>query len=283
MRARRAGSSRATAPRSRRPPYRQGRSPCWRSRRWAPACPSACGSSGAATGRARSGSSSPLAALGFFGTLALRLAPPAWETGNRASEFLFVGLAFILACAAAAALRRRADRRPARVLVSAGVALLLVGGIISGWPWDAQLARPMRIAAGGGTIVSPPLGMAEWAHERTGDGRFAAAIADAGLLLDPGDQVAIAGTAPDIEDIVDEESLEGWELPLLRENDIRYFVADRREHSGDTLRGYFFARRGSSVRELAPKSLISKFNDVPGAARVYTNGTITVFDLRARR
>jgi hypothetical protein len=224
-----------------------------------------------------------LAAIGFFGTLALRLTPPAWETGNRASEFLFIGLAFVLACAATAALRRWADRRLARPLVGAGVALLLVGGIISGWPWDAQLSRPMRVAAGGGTIVSPPLGMAEWAHDRTGDARFAAAIADAGLLLAPGDKVAVAGTSPDVEDIIDSEALEGWELPLLRENDFRYVVADRRQFSGDALRGYFFAHRGSLADEMKPTSLIAKFNRVPGAARVYTNGSITVFDLRARR
>ncbi|MDQ2631615.1 MAG: hypothetical protein M3Y75_11700, partial [Actinomycetota bacterium] len=45
-----------------------------------------------------------IAAVAFFGTLALRLAPLAWETGNRLSEFLFVGLAFTLSCAFAAAL-----------------------------------------------------------------------------------------------------------------------------------------------------------------------------------
>ncbi|HET9185609.1 MAG TPA: hypothetical protein VFN82_05645, partial [Solirubrobacterales bacterium] len=45
-------------------------------------------------------------AIGFFGTLALRLTPPAWETGNRASEFLFVGLAFVLSLATLWALSR---------------------------------------------------------------------------------------------------------------------------------------------------------------------------------
>src|SRR5262249_10691259 len=36
-----------------------------------------------------------LAALGFFGVLALRVAPSAWELANRLEEFLFVGLAFV--------------------------------------------------------------------------------------------------------------------------------------------------------------------------------------------
>ena len=56
-----------------------------------------------------------VAALAFFGALALRFAPAAWETGNRAGEFFFIGLAFVVVsapargCCAAAAnrLRRR--------------------------------------------------------------------------------------------------------------------------------------------------------------------------------
>jgi hypothetical protein len=224
-----------------------------------------------------------IAAVGFFGTLTLRLTPPAWETGNRASEFLFIGLAFILAGTALAMLRRWEDRRRARLAVTACLALVLVGGAISGWPWDSQLAQPMRITADGRSIVSPPLGMAEWANERVRHGRFAAAISDAGLLLSPGNQVALTGTSPDVEDLINEENLQGWELPLLRHHHLRYVVADRRAVSNDTLRGYFFAREGSPAAALEPKGVITKFNHVPDVARVYTNGTITVFDIRGRR
>jgi hypothetical protein len=40
-----------------------------------------------------------IAAVGYFSTLGLRLVPSAWEIGNRASEFLFIGLALITALA----------------------------------------------------------------------------------------------------------------------------------------------------------------------------------------
>jgi len=223
-----------------------------------------------------------LGSLGFFGTLALRLTPPAWETGNRASEFLFIGLAFVLACATVAGLQRWGSRRLARPLAAASIALVVVGGAISGWPWDAQLAQPIRVAADGRAIVSPPLATAEWARDQVPGGRFAAGIADAGLLLSPGNKVAMAGTNPDIEDIIDGEKLEGWELPLLRDNNLRYVVADRRAVNDDTLRGYFFAYPGSPTAEREPKSVIAKFNGVRGAARIYTNGSITVFDLEAQ-
>ncbi len=221
-----------------------------------------------------------LAAIAFFATLVLRLAPAAWETANRASEFLFVGLAFVLACASVEALRRWSDRR-GRALLAAGIGLVLVGGAISGWPWDSQLARPLRAAAAGGTISSPPLALAQWA-EGLPDGRFAATTADAGLLLDPGGKMVLTGSSPDVEDVLEEEGLSDWMLPLLRENGVRYIAVDRREVSSDSLRGYYFSRRDHD-EQLLPTSVSAKFNEVPGIARVYTNGPITVFDLGAKR
>ncbi len=225
-----------------------------------------------------------LAALGFFATLALRLAPAAWETGNRASEFLFIGLAFVLAGVGLETWRPR--RRPwaGRALLAGCLGVVLVGGAISGWPWDVQLARPMQASAEGRTISSPPLAMAKWAKEQVEGGRFAAPVADARMLLDPGDHPAIAGESPDIVDVVENPVLEGWELPLLRENDLRYVVVDRRELAADGIRGYFFTTDGAGYDEkLLPRSVITKFDAVPGAARIYANGPIAVYDLEGRR
>jgi len=225
-----------------------------------------------------------LAALGFFGTLALRLAPAAWETGNRASEFLFIGLAFVLACAGLETWRPAGRPWLGRALLTACLGVVLVGGAISGWPWDAQLAHPLRASAEGRTIVSPPLGMAEWAGQNIADGRFAAPVADARLLLVPGGHVALAGSSPDVADIVEKPTLEGWEMPLLRKQNLRYVVVDRRPTSGDGIRGYFFSPDGSPGEgEYLPSSTVTKFARLPGVARIYSNGAISVFDLRARR
>ena len=124
--------------------------------------------------------------------------------------------------------------------------------------------------------------MAEWARDLPGEPRFAASTADAALLLDTGGKPAIEGTSPDVEDILDEEELASWMLPLLRRNDIRYVAVDRREVSSDTLRGYYFSRRDRD-EGMRPRSVSAKFNQVPGISRVYTNGPITVFDLGAER
>jgi hypothetical protein len=225
-----------------------------------------------------------IAALGFFGTLALRLAPQAWETGNRLSEFLFIGLAFVLAGVGLENWRPRSRPWLGRAALAGCLGVILVGGAISGWPWDAQLARPVRAKAEGHTIVSPPLALAEWARDHVDEGHFAAPVADARLLLDPGNQVAIAGESPDVKDIVEGDALVGWELPLLRENDLRYVVVDRREVAGDGVRGYFFTTDGAGFDEkLLPRSAATKFEALPKAARIYSNGPITVFDMEGLR
>lgn len=224
-----------------------------------------------------------LAAIAFFASLGLRLAPPAWETGNRLSEFLFIGLAFTIAAALLALLARHGRRPWARPAAAAAVSLFLVGGAISGWPWDSQLARPLRIEAGGRTLPSPSLSAAEWAAKRIEGGRFAATNAGAGLLLVPGGKFAKAGSSPAIEDILDAEFLDGWELPLLREHGLRYLVADRRYSSADTLRGHFFETEAPTDDTYKDRSTTVKFNHLPRASRIYTNGPVTIFDLEGRR
>ena len=174
-----------------------------------------------------------VAALAFFATLALRLAPAAWETGNRAGEFLFVGLAFVLAYAGLATIRHWPARpRLTRGLLAAAISLALIGDAISGWPWDAQLSRPLKISAEGNTIVSPPLAMAEWASRNISNGRFAAPTADANLLLVPGDKSVLTGPYPDVEDILEDPDLAGGQLPLLCGR-----VAVGGSQQGDEIRG----------------------------------------------
>jgi hypothetical protein len=221
------------------------------------------------------------AAVVFFGALFLRFAPAAWETGNRAGEFLFIGLAFVGIYGAAHLLDGRSRLPRPQVTLTAGLAVVLVGGAISGWGWDVQLARPMKVDAGGRPIGSEPVALAEFADRRLAGARLAAPEADARMLLSPGRQVAFGGQGPDVEHIVGEPRLAPWMLPVLARHHLPYVVADRRKKSSDTLRGYYFPVPGSYGEELLPAGVVHKFARIP-AGRVWDSGRIVLFDLRDR-
>jgi hypothetical protein len=222
-----------------------------------------------------------LAALCFFGALALRFAPAAWETGNRAGEFLFLGLAFVVAYAVLLALEARRSESWRRGAIACGLAVVTIGGAISGWPWDSQLAKPIRVRAEGNEIVSEPLGLARWASTHLPGRRFAAPEADGRLLFTPGNLVALTGQGPDIEDIVAEPDFPGWQRRILGNHRLRYVVADRRLIAKDNVRGYFFTVPGFGDNRLLAKGVINKFARLP-AARVYDSGRIVLFDLEDR-
>jgi hypothetical protein len=222
-----------------------------------------------------------LASLGFFAALVLRFAPAAWETGNRAGEFLFLGLAFVVTYGAAELLRAGPNLRRRRLLLVAGLGIVLVGGAISGWPWDVQLARPLKVTAEERRIVSEPLALAEWAKRRFSGHRFAAPEADARMLMAPGGQIAFGGQGPDVEDIVSTPQLAPWQLPVLRRHHLPYVVADRRQISSDTLRGYYFEIPGQEGEELYPPDVVHKFSKIP-AGRLWDSGRIVLYDLESR-
>lgn len=221
------------------------------------------------------------AAVVFFAALTLRFAPAAWETGNRAAGFLFIGLAFVAIYGAAEVLRRGPNLLRRRLLLTGALGIILVGGAISGWPWDVQLARPMKASSDGTEIESEPLALAEWAAERLDGSRFATPEADSRVLLEPGGQVAFAGQGPDIEDIVDEPTLAPWQLPLLKRHHLPYLLADRRLNSEDNLRGQYFTVPGQYGDLLRGKEVVHKFSRIP-LGRVWHSGRLVLFNLRDR-
>lgn len=225
-----------------------------------------------------------VAAAGFFGTLALRFAPAAWETANRASEFLFLGLALVVALSGL-------DRwSPARLpwlgggLTAACLAIVFAGGTIAGWSPDLRLAQPYRINAGGKGIEPEGRQLASWVIRRLGPGRhFAASSSDARLLASYAQAIAIEGESPNVKDVLQTSTLPGWELALLRRNRLRYVVIDRRRSSFDNLAGYFFATKQqlATAGALYPSAVVDKFDRVR-VSRIYDSGNVVVFDLGPR-
>ena len=230
-----------------------------------------------------------IAAVAFFATLSLRFISSAWETGSRAAEFLFIGLAFVVAFAYLFFYSWVTDNRPSRARLGHGAlslafGIVVIGGAIAGWPWDARLQEPLRVKAEGGVIESEPLTAARWAAREIPDGRFAASSVQARLMLAQGDTYADAEGAPDIEDVLITEDLEAWNLPYMRELNLRYVVSDqRRRHNA--IDGYWFSNTpafGGPEDVYSYVSTLKWERQVGQSARIYDSGYVVIHDLEAR-
>lgn len=216
-----------------------------------------------------------LGALAYLGTLPLRLVPAAWETASRASGFLFVGVALVVALGGVWLL----ERRPAssRGPIAAAAVLLVAGGVIAGWPASLRQAQTFRTTAGGRTIEPQGVAAARWSRDVLGPRiRVAAEDADARLFLVYGDQTAFQGVNPDYRDLLRAPTLEPWQTSLLRSERITLVVADRREVSGDNIAGYFFDRGTPRLRDRATAAKFERAD----VDRIYDSGDLVIFDVR---
>jgi hypothetical protein len=218
-----------------------------------------------------------LASVAFFGLAALRLAPGAWETAERASEFLFIGLGFVLA---QTGLHRWSPRwMPwlGRFATAVFVSIIFAGGVIAGTPPSLRLSQPYLIRAGGHTIAPQGRQLAHWAAANLGPGtRYAAGDADARFLDTYAGGYAVTNKAFDVDGILQAPGSAPWQFKSLAKTGAAYVIADRQTTSYGDSRGYFFARRGSA--ELLPVGVARKY-DRHGADRLYDSGAIKVYRL----
>lgn len=222
------------------------------------------------------------AGLGYLAMLSLRLVPRAWEVGNRASEFLFLGVAFALALVAV----RGADLfRPflARAVVTGVVVIVFAGGVIAGWPRDLRLGLPYRVVAGSRVLEPQGAAAARWSRSRLGAGRrFAADESNARLLMARG-QFAFAGRTFSLDEMLEEERLAPWMVDVLRDLRVRYVAVDRRRIRTDRLAAYFFSSPRAAGAGLFHRASYEKFIRQPGVSKIFDGGDIAIYDLRGLR
>jgi hypothetical protein len=216
--------------------------------------------------------------VAYLGVLFLRFVPRAWEIGNRASEFLFVGVALMLAFASVRAVAVL-PRGVGRAAVAGAAALLLAGGVIAGSPTDLRLSLPYRVDVGGRVLVPQGTTAARWARANLGEERhFLADPSNARLALSQG-EVAFAGGNPNLNDVLRQPLLAPWMVDQLREHKVSFLVMDRRQISQNQSFGnYFFSPRAERLGLFSAASY-AKFDRQPGMSKVYDSGNISIYDL----
>ena len=225
------------------------------------------------------------AALTYFAVLGLRLSPAAWETGNRASEFLFIGLAFVLAFAVQELWDRQRAPRLSRTMVLGGIAIIFVGGIIAGWTPTLRLSLPLWVNVENVVIEPQGFAAARWVRSALGPGNEVATDeSNARLMLAYGGQLARAGRYPDIKDLLGTFDFPDWQVELLREWAIQYIAVDRRLISANNMAGYYFDRTPAGSlpnTDLFDPKAYGKFDKPQEISRLFDSGNIVIYDVGA--
>jgi drug/metabolite transporter superfamily protein YnfA len=226
-------------------------------------------------------------ALAYPASFPFRLTKSGAEAANRSNEFLFIGIAFVLAVGIVdLALSNRYDwRKPAIVL--AGAAVIFMGGVILGFaPW-ARLPGPYLVSADSRSIEPEGISAAQWARSSLGpENRMVADRTNALLMLSAGGQRPVTGYGDGIPTyrVVLSPKLGPRELSIIRQARLRYVVIDDRLAWALPTTGVYFERgEPDAVRytfPLDPRDF-SKFDLNPSISRIFDSGHIAIYDVGA--
>jgi hypothetical protein len=207
------------------------------------------------------------------------------EVADRAAGFLFLGVALGLALYVRG--HRRWLTRGRLVLALAGLLLVFVGQIVlgTGAPWG-ETPGPYLVSADARSIDRDNIAAAQWSAEHLASGSRVLADRDSGLLagavggLHP---ITHIGTGVNASAILLAPGWTAQDAALVRRLQIEYVIVDQRDATGLPRMGVYYESGEYDQNRIKPVSLaaLTKLASVPGVQRVYDNGAIVIYDMRA--
>jgi hypothetical protein len=173
-------------------------------------------------------------------------------------------------------------RRRAPVVVAAAVVAaltLVLNGLVNGWPpyWE-RLPGPYQVAGTERSVGPEQIASADWALALLGPGnRFATDEGDLPVLGSYGNQDTVGDDAY----LYTSPAVTPAAAQQVQEQSIGYVLVDRRLSEMLPASGQYFPvdpNAGKYIRPL-PLAGLTKFNHVPGVARIYDSGNIVIYDL----
>jgi hypothetical protein len=238
---------------------------------------------------------------------ALRLTGAGVETANRSSEFIFLGVGFLVALLAVHLLEHRelpaislgrfkprlrlplASGRARAALPIAclvGVAILFTGGVTVFWPPYARLPGSYLVGGDVRSVTQKGLDAVEWMNVYLGPKNHVLTDRTTGQLA------GAFGHQHNVEGYVDQYSvarvfvtptLDRVDRKILRRKKIEYLIVDTRLAHALPARGWYFAsaeRNEDPYEDPIPLGFLTKFTKLPGVSVVYDDGSIQIYDVR---
>jgi hypothetical protein len=226
-------------------------------------------------------------ALAYPVTLGLRLTLAGSETSQRASEFAFLGVAF-LAAIVLGGFRRSGDGflgGAKTALVACLATICFIGGFVIGELPATRQPGPFEVGADSRSISAEGLDAARFAADSLPPrSRVIVDRSNAILLgsyggLDPVFGQTSGGIG--VPRVLFSERYGPADVTVLREQDVDYVVVDRRLSRDLPAIGYYVEsdEPQAYTREVPlPRARLEKFEDAAGLEPIYDNGPITIYE-----
>jgi hypothetical protein len=223
-----------------------------------------------------------IGSLAWYLTLAIRLkTADGQELAGRTAVFVYIPVGFILALVIAQFVNAPFLRRWQSGVIASALAIalaLLFDGLANGWPpfWE-RLPGPHQVAGFERSVGPEEIATAQWTLSALGPGnRFAADTGIYPVLSSYGYQnslqdIAYLYTSPDFT-LSDER--------LARAQEVRYVLVDLRLSQSLPASGSYFPGENYDSSQPLPVADLTKFNGLPGVARIYDSGNIVIYDLQ---
>ena len=219
-------------------------------------------------------------------TLALRLTLAGSETSQRASEFVYVGLAFL----AAILLKKPISRIAARPLsaqqlgLAALATIIFLGGFVVGESPETRQPGPFLVAAEARSVNAESIAAAQFAARHLPP--------DANILTDRTNAMFMAAYSHlnplqgyigdrSITTIIFDKKFTAADRHLIEEGEIEYLVVDGRLENSLPPSGIYFDRyEPHAFEHKTPisRQALTKFRLSDGLNRIYSNGAIVIYE-----
>ena len=226
-------------------------------------------------------------AVTFPLTLIARFSPLGAEVASRTPEYLFLGIAPIVALTLARLAYKGRFGALQNVGAAAVIIVLTIGGVLVGMPDWSRLPGPYLVSADGRSVDAEGVAAASWTLENLGpDNNFASDRVNRLLLSAYGRQQVITTyvTGIPIRNLFLDPELGPRDEHIAQAANIQYILADQRLTTGLPVVGHYFDRGEEVVvgihdNPLDP-ALLNKFDGEPLIDRVFDGGDIRIYDLR---
>jgi len=213
-------------------------------------------------------------------SLGFRLTPHGWEISNRTSEFLFVAIAFVLTMAVAWFIHSHRLRLVEKIILTAWITVIFLGGIIIGWPWWAQQPGSYMVSADTRSIGPEGIEMAAWTRQYLGiDNRIGTDRINRLLLSAYGDQqpATVLNDKLDVAPLFYAPTVSPSEVKLSQALNLHYIVVDLRLSTTLPAVGEYFET--DAPNRPIPLASLTKFDSLAGINRVFDSGNIAIYDV----